>query len=159
MDGSPPGSSVHGISQARILQWVAISFSKGSSRLMDQIDVFCISRQILHHGATREVPLICRNTNSRLPVILHHGELHNYFIIYHYAIIIEIKYTINVMCLNYPETITLNPTPGPSKNYFLWNQSLVPKKFGTAGLPVIVHKSNQEWIEGIEISGQCGELI
>ena len=28
MDGSPPGSSVHGISQARILEWVAISFSK-----------------------------------------------------------------------------------------------------------------------------------
>ena len=31
MDYSPPGSSVHGISQARILQWVAISFSRGSS--------------------------------------------------------------------------------------------------------------------------------
>ena len=32
MDCSPPGSSVHGISQARILEWVAISFSEGSSR-------------------------------------------------------------------------------------------------------------------------------
>ena len=31
MDCNPPGSSVHGISQARILEWVAISFSKGSS--------------------------------------------------------------------------------------------------------------------------------
>ena len=31
MDRSPPGSSVHGIFQARILEWVAISFSKGSS--------------------------------------------------------------------------------------------------------------------------------
>ena len=31
MEGSPPGSSVHGISWARILEWVAISFSKGSS--------------------------------------------------------------------------------------------------------------------------------
>ena len=29
---SPPGFSVHGISQARILEWVAISFSRGSSR-------------------------------------------------------------------------------------------------------------------------------
>ena len=29
MDCSPPGSSVHGISQARILEWVAISFSRG----------------------------------------------------------------------------------------------------------------------------------
>ena len=33
---SPPGSSVHGISQARILEWVAISFSRGSSQPRDQ---------------------------------------------------------------------------------------------------------------------------
>ena len=32
MDGSPPGSSVHGILQARILEWVAIPFSRGSSQ-------------------------------------------------------------------------------------------------------------------------------
>ena len=35
MDCSPPGSSVHGIFQARILEWVAISFSRGSSRSRD----------------------------------------------------------------------------------------------------------------------------
>ena len=43
MDGSPPGSSVHGISQARILKWVAISFSRGSSQPKDQTHVSCIS--------------------------------------------------------------------------------------------------------------------
>ena len=32
MDCNPPGSSVHGISQARILEWVASSFSRGSSQ-------------------------------------------------------------------------------------------------------------------------------
>ena len=37
MGCSPPGSSVHGILQARILEWVAISFSRGSSRPRDQI--------------------------------------------------------------------------------------------------------------------------
>ena len=36
MDCSPPGSSVHGITQARLLEWVPISFSKGSSRPRDQ---------------------------------------------------------------------------------------------------------------------------
>ena len=36
MDCSPPGSSVHGILQARILEWVAISFSRGSSQPRDQ---------------------------------------------------------------------------------------------------------------------------
>jgi len=35
MDCSPPGSSVHGILQARILEWVAIPFSRGSSQLRD----------------------------------------------------------------------------------------------------------------------------
>ena len=35
-DCSPPGSSVHGILQARILEWVAIPFSRGSSQLRDQ---------------------------------------------------------------------------------------------------------------------------
>ena len=37
MDCSPPGSSVHGIFQARILEWVAMAFSKGSSQLRDCI--------------------------------------------------------------------------------------------------------------------------
>ena len=36
MDCSPPGSSLHGISQARLLEWVAISFCRGSSRPRDQ---------------------------------------------------------------------------------------------------------------------------
>ena len=43
MDYRPPGSSVHGILQARILDRVAISFSRGSSRARDLISVSCIS--------------------------------------------------------------------------------------------------------------------
>ena len=39
MDCSPPGSSIHGILQARILEWVAISFSRGSSRPRDRTQV------------------------------------------------------------------------------------------------------------------------
>ena len=39
MDCSTPGSSVHGIFQARVLEWVAISFSKGSSQPSDRIRV------------------------------------------------------------------------------------------------------------------------
>ena len=37
VDGSLPGSSIHGILQARILEWVTISFSSGSSRPRDRI--------------------------------------------------------------------------------------------------------------------------
>ena len=54
MDCSQLGFSVHGISQARILEWVAISFSRGSSWPGDWIHVFYIGRSILHHWATRE---------------------------------------------------------------------------------------------------------
>ena len=43
MDCSPPGFPVHGTLQARILEWVAISFSTGSSRPRDQTQVSCIA--------------------------------------------------------------------------------------------------------------------
>ena len=43
MDYRSPGSSVHGIFQARTLKWVAISFSRGSSQLRDWTCVSCIS--------------------------------------------------------------------------------------------------------------------
>ena len=75
MDYSLPGSSVHGILQARILEWVAISFSRGSSGPRDWTQVswvFCIGRWILYHGATWEAPVLrggvgvamCKNTGS-----------------------------------------------------------------------------------------------
>ena len=52
MDCSPPGSPVHGIFQARILEWVAISFSRGSFQPRDWTCSSCVScndRQILYH--------------------------------------------------------------------------------------------------------------
>ena len=52
MDCSPPGSSVHGILQARILEWTAIPFSRGSSRPRDRTHVSyisCTGRQFLYH--------------------------------------------------------------------------------------------------------------
>ena len=43
MNCSPPGSSVHGIFQARILEWVSISYSRGSSWLRDWTCISCIA--------------------------------------------------------------------------------------------------------------------
>ena len=56
MDRSPPGSSVHGILQARILEWDAISFSRGSSRPRDRTQVSCIAGRCFNCWATREAP-------------------------------------------------------------------------------------------------------
>ena len=58
MDCSPPGSSVRGIFQARILEWVAISSCGGSSPCRNQTTSpasFCIGRQILYHWDTLKV--------------------------------------------------------------------------------------------------------
>ena len=52
MDCSLPGSSVQGISQARILEWVAISSSRGSSQPRDWTCISCTVRGILYHWAT-----------------------------------------------------------------------------------------------------------
>ena len=59
MDYSLPGSYVHGILQARILDWVAISCSRGSSWARDRTCIFCIScigRHILYHWTTWNAP-------------------------------------------------------------------------------------------------------
>ena len=54
MGCSTAGSSVHGISPTRILEWVAISFSRGSSWTRDWTQGLCMGRRIFYHWATRE---------------------------------------------------------------------------------------------------------
>ena len=69
MDCSLPGFSVHGILQARMLAWVAISSSRGSFRSRDRTLVFyvsCIGRQIPHHWAIWEAPLITLSSHFKL---------------------------------------------------------------------------------------------
>ena len=56
MDCSLPGSSLHGILQARVFEWVAISFSRGSSRPRDWICVSHIPGRRFNLWATREAP-------------------------------------------------------------------------------------------------------
>ena len=56
VDCSLPGSSVHGILQARILEWVAISFSRGSSWLRDQTQVSHIAGRCFTLWITKEAP-------------------------------------------------------------------------------------------------------
>ena len=66
-------------------------------------------------------------------LIVHYGELCNYLIIYHNAIIIEIKHTINVMLLNHSQTIP----PSPKTVFYearLWCQKVGNHRFKTSGL-------------------------
>ena len=50
---------VHGILQARILEWVAVPFSRGSSQLKDQAQVSHIAGRLFTWGVTREVQEYC----------------------------------------------------------------------------------------------------
>ena len=59
MDRSPPGSSVSGILQARILEWVAIPFSRGSSQPRGWIHISCTVGGFFTVWATREAPIWC----------------------------------------------------------------------------------------------------
>ena len=67
MDSSPPGSSIHGILQARILEWVAIPFSRGSSWPRDRTWVSCIAGWFLTIWATK------RRLNTKELMLLNCG--------------------------------------------------------------------------------------
>ena len=86
MDCSPPGSSGHGIFQARILEWVVISFSRGSSWPRDQTWVSCIAGWLFTLWASWDsLPILLFSSISstdhwgRLsyPSLLFFGTLHS----------------------------------------------------------------------------------
>ena len=66
MDHSLPGSSVHGIFQARVLEWAAISFSRGSSQPRDRTQVSRLVGRCFIVWATREAYTVCKTVNGKL---------------------------------------------------------------------------------------------
>ena len=67
MDCTLPGSSVHGIFQARVLEWIAISYSRDPSQPRVQTHISCISqigRQILYHCITWETLVMYAHPNA-----------------------------------------------------------------------------------------------
>ena len=97
MDCSPPVSPVHEIPQARILEWVAIPFSRGSSPPRDQIQISCIADRFSTIWATREM--------YRKYVLLKRNKYHS-----------------NSFKNNYEQHIGTN-----SSNYFLNSQYFVSR--------------------------------
>ena len=89
MDCNPPGSSVHSILQARILEWVAIPFSRGSSQLRDRTWAYMNCRQILyslsHQGSTRKCLSISSNISSALISLFPPSVTSVYFLLYHFV--------------------------------------------------------------------------
>ena len=77
MDYSPPGSSVHGILQAKTLEWFAISSSRGSSRPRDQTHVSHIAGGFFTFWATREALLILKTPQIAWPAWLLRWSVHS----------------------------------------------------------------------------------
>ena len=72
MDCSPPGSSVHGTLQARILEWVAIPFSSETSPPRGWTQVSCITGRFFTVWATGKANIIILNVNLLNPLIKRH---------------------------------------------------------------------------------------
>ena len=85
MDCSPSGSSVHGILQARILKWVAIPFSRGSSQPRDWTQVSCIAGRfstvwtsfssVQFSPVAQSCPTLCDPMNRSMPRLPVHHHL------------------------------------------------------------------------------------
>ena len=87
MDYSPPGCSVHGILQVRILEWAAISSSRGSSWPRDWTWISCISRWFFtteslwepifrEHAKLNNIKGLCSFRNSQnLYYVKVHGDI------------------------------------------------------------------------------------
>ena len=87
MDFSPPGSSVHGILQARILEWIVIPFSRGSSWPRDRTQVSCITDgfyQLSYQGRSKNTEVVSLSLLQRIFLIQesNQGLLHCRWIIY-----------------------------------------------------------------------------
>ena len=77
VDCSLPGSCVRGISEARVLEWVAFFFSRGSSRTRDQTWVSCIASRFFTVWATMEALYVYIYIHTHI-----HIHIHTYIYIY-----------------------------------------------------------------------------
>ena len=74
MDCSPPGSSVHGILQASILEWVAMSFSRGSSKPRDRTWIL-LHYHLSHQGSPKNIDVTINGEQKEMKIL-------TYFLIY-----------------------------------------------------------------------------
>ena len=149
MDCSWPGSSVHGISWARFLKWIAISFSRGSSQFKDQTPISCIGRQVLYHWATREAQLF------------HYLLLLSIYYLYYLLLSLFLRLftilhlygrnTVYSQVLSFMESIATGSTSVHSTKYrwkiFLKYFQKVPKKQNLN----LLHASNYQYLYSIYI--------
>ena len=85
LDCSPQGPSIHGVFQARILEWGAILFSRGSSWIKDQTWVSCVAGGFFTMWATREGPLRASFGVNSVPVLRHAVNLFGIVLLHYWT--------------------------------------------------------------------------
>ena len=138
MDYSPPGSSIYGILQARVLEWVAICFSRGSSRPRDRTWVSCIVGRRFTIWATREIQSLVITWSEKF-IWLHKFQIFNQKQLLWATGFFTLKYgilCISILCI---QCITI-----------LWNFEFV-FMFTSVALPLL-HINMWIWA-GLPLSG------
>ena len=98
MDSSLPGSHVHGISQARILQWITTSSSKGSSQPRDQTWISCIGRRLLISLVPPGEPqynVISHNSSYYLKMLYVSEIITVYCLLYYIKLLLGLPWWLN----------------------------------------------------------------
>ena len=128
MDCNLPGSSVHGILQARILEWVAISYFRGSSWPRDQTQIsytagrfFTIwaTSSVLFSSVAQSCPTPCKPMNRRMPGLPVHHQLPEFTQTHVHRVSDAIQ-------PSHPLSSPSPPAPNPSQHQslFQWVNSL-----------------------------------
>ena len=129
VDYSPPGSSVHGSLQARILEWIVISYSRGSSQPRDQTWVSCIAGGFFTIWAPGR-PMLCYMSTQNLQRLT---EGISSWHLYYY------NWSLNNMFLNCVDPLTVDSFQQRTLPVFTAHPRwLNPRMWGTVALKVIV---------------------
>ena len=135
MDCSLPGSPVHEILQARVLEWVAISFSTGSFQPRDQTQVSCIAGGFLTSWATREA---LSHLGSLLiwPYSFFFFNFYFYFILFYNTVLVLPYIDMNPPQV-YMSSQTWTSLPPPTPYHFSGSSSCTSPKHS---VPCIKHR-------------------
>ena len=127
MDCRPQGSSVHGILQARILEWVPIPLSRGSSRAWDRTQVSCTAGGFFTIWGTREAcvyqirsvaqscPTLCDPVNRSTPGLPVHHQLPEFTETH-------IHWVTDAIQPSHPLSSPSPPAPNPSQHQGLFQR-------------------------------------
>ena len=156
MDCSLPGFSVCRVSQARILYWGTISFSRGSSQPRDRACGSCIDRYILYHRATWEALchlLFAKNrvASSQIPLWSTSGS--QWLISPLWSLVPlsihcfeECVLTLICICVSWDTVLRRDFLPDPKSGQYMWSTSVIRNVTYGCKITILYKKPNQ-WMK------------